>query len=103
MFASPGGPGSPCSGCSSLLGPFKENLVRRGEGGGLLSDTDEQRLKLQTGLGRYHSRVSLSAFVCTSSRTTVNRPDIRLQEVMEAKRDVTRRLWAELYCLLGLM
>lgn len=89
MFASPGGPGSPCSGCSPLLGPFKENLVG-GVGGGLLSDTDELRLKLPTGLGRYKSRVSLSAFVCTSIRATVNPADITLKEVMEAKRDVQR-------------
>lgn len=56
----------------------------------MLSDTDELRLKLPTALGRYQSGVSLSAFVCTSIRATVNRADVTLKEVMEAKRDVRR-------------
>lgn len=60
--------------------------------GGVLSDTEEQRLKLQTGLGRYQSRVPPRAFVCTSIRTAVNRPDL-LEEAMEAKRDVTPGCW----------
>lgn len=55
----------------------------------MLSDTDELRLKLPTGLGRYQSGVSLSAFVCTSIRATVNRADVTLKEVM-GERDVRR-------------
>lgn len=90
--------------------PFKgPSKKTSSDGGGLLLDTGEQRLKLQTGLGRNQSRVWPSAFVCTSIRTTADRPDIVLKEVMEAKRDVqlvvrdTGLLGAELYCLRCLM